>query len=327
VFGVKDNHGRTIDYLRLAITDRCNLRCHYCMPANGLDWLQRDELLSFEEIEKLLPVFSSLGIRKIRFTGGEPFMRRDFEHLLARVAKGNLFDSITLTTNGVLTAPHVPLLKELNIHSVNLSLDTLDEKRFASITRRDVFPDVMRTLDALLKHGIRTKINAVIMEGVNEEDIVPLALLSKDLPVDVRFIEEMPFNGRGDRHAIKWNRNGLLNALENRFGRLDKKSIEPNATSEDYSIDGHLGSVGIIAAWSRTFCGTCNRIRLTPSGQMKTCLYGRNELDLRSMLRTTHTVEEIAEAIRRVVEHKAQDGNIAEKLRTPLEESMATIGG
>jgi molybdenum cofactor biosynthesis protein A len=324
---VKDNHGRTIDYLRLAITDRCNLRCHYCMPASGLDWLKRDELLSYEEIERLLPLFSSLGIRKLRFTGGEPFMRRDFDKLLTRVAKSNRFESITITTNGVLTAPYVPLLKDLNIHSVNLSLDTLDAKRFATITRRNVFSDVMHTLDELLAHGIRTKINAVIMEGVNEEDIVPLAMLSKDLPIDVRFIEEMPFNGRGDRHAVKWNRKGMIEALENGLGKLLPIVPEPNATSENYTIEGHQGNVGIIAAWSRTFCGSCNRIRLTPSGEMKTCLYGRNELDLRSMLRNRASDQQIAEAIELAVFRKKKDGLEAEAARTPLEESMATIGG
>ncbi len=324
---MKDNHGRTIDYLRLAITDRCNLRCHYCMPASGLDWLKRDELLSYEEIERLLPIFSSLGIRKLRFTGGEPFMRRDFDQLLTRVAESQLFESITITTNGVLTAPHVQLMKELNIHSVNLSLDTLDPVRFASITRRDVFPDVMRTLHALVDAGIRTKINAVIMEGINEEDILPLAKLSKNLPVDVRFIEEMPFNGRGDRHAIKWNRSGLLNELSKGLGTLERSTDEPNSTSENYSVEGHLGSVGIIAAWSRTFCGSCNRIRLTPSGQMKTCLYGRNELDLRTLVRNNHSAEDIAHAIQQAVFGKAQDGLQAEAQRSPVEESMATIGG
>lgn len=324
---MKDNHGRTIEYLRLAITDRCNLRCHYCMPASGLDWLKRDEMLSYEEIERLLPIFSSLGIRKLRFTGGEPFMRRDFDQLLTRVAQSQLFERITITTNGVLTAPYVPLMKELNIHSVNLSLDTLDAARFASITRRDVFPDVMRTLYALVDAGIRTKINAVIMEGVNEEDILPLAKLSKELPIDVRFIEEMPFNGRGDRHAIKWNRKGLMEALENGLGTLHRITDEPNTTAENYSAEGHLGSVGIIAAWSRTFCGSCNRIRLTPSGQMKTCLYGRNELDLRELMRKQASTQEIALAIEHAVLHKKRDGLEAESDRTPVEESMATIGG
>jgi cyclic pyranopterin phosphate synthase len=254
-------------------------------------------------------------------------MRRDFDQLLTRVAESKQFESITITTNGVLTAPFVPLLKDLNIHSVNLSLDTLDAHRFATITRRDVFPDVMRTLDALVKHGIRTKINAVIMEDVNEQDILPLALLTKELPVDVRFIEEMPFNGRGDRHAIKWNRNGLMEALSNGLGKLNQLPIELNATSENYRIEGHLGSIGIIAAWSRTFCGTCNRIRLTPSGQMKTCLYGRNELDLRTMLRNNKSEAAIAKSISDAVLTKKKNGFEAEAARTPVEESMATIGG
>ena len=324
---MKDSHGRTIDYLRLAITDRCNLRCHYCMPASGLEWLKRDELLSYEEIEKLLPVYSALGVRKLRFTGGEPFMRRNFDGLLTRVAESNLFDSITLTTNGVLTAPYVPLLKKLNIHSVNLSLDTLDEKRFAAITRRDVLRDVLRTLDALLASGIRTKINAVIMEGINDQDLLPLALLSKDSSLEVRFIEEMPFNGRGDRHAIKWNRKGILQELETGLGHLHPINPEPHSTSENYQPTGHLGSVGIIAAWSRTFCGSCNRIRLTPAGQMKTCLYGSNDLDLRTLLRSGASAQELAAAIAEAVSHKAKDGHEAEALRSPVEESMATIGG
>ena len=165
------------------------------------------------------------------------------------------------------------------------------------------------------------------MEGVNDEDILPLAMLSKELPVDVRFIEEMPFNGRGDRHAIKYNRKGLLEVIGSGLGELQRIADEPNTTAENYAVNGHRGSIGIIAAWSRTFCGTCNRIRLTPSGQMKTCLYGRNELDLRSMLRNHDSSEEIAEAIDRAVLRKKKDGIEAEADRSPVEESMATIGG
>jgi len=324
---VKDNFGRTIDYLRLAITDRCNLRCHYCMPAEGLSWLQRNEVLSYNEIERLLPICASLGIRKLRFTGGEPFVRRDFHLLLQRVAEKKLFESISITTNGVLTAPHVPLMKSLHIHSINLSLDTTDAARFATITRRDSFTDVMRTLDALQTAGIATKINAVIMEGINEMDLVPLAMLSKDRPIDVRFIEEMPFNGRGDRHAMKWNRHGLLDALQQQFGTMQRHTDDANSTSENYDIAGHQGKIGIIAAWPRTFCGTCNRLRLTPSGQMKTCLYGKNELNLRELLRFGVDDAFIAQRVSDAVFRKASDGLVAEQLRTPLEESMATIGG
>ena len=324
---MKDSHGRTIDYLRLAITDRCNLRCHYCMPAEGLNWLKRDEVLSFEEIERLLNIFAGLGIRKLRFTGGEPFVSRDFPHLLNRVANSAKFDSISITTNGVLTAPHVHLLKSLNIHSVNLSLDTTDANRFKAITRRNEFSAVIRTLDELQAADIPTKINTVIMEGVNEMDLIPLALLSKDRPIDVRFIEEMPFNGRGDRHAMKWTRKGLLHALQEEFGELTRITDSANSTSENYAVDGHKGHIGIIAAWSRTFCGTCNRVRLTPSGHIKTCLYGKNELDLRKELRAGLSDEDIAQKIENAVRHKAIDGNIAEQQRSRVEESMATIGG
>jgi cyclic pyranopterin phosphate synthase len=296
------------------------------MPASGLEWLKHDELLTYEEIEKLLPIFSALGIRKLRFTGGEPFMRRNFDNLLTRVAESKLFDSISITTNGVLTAPYVPLLKKLDIHSVNLSLDTLDEKRFAFITRRDALRDVLYSLDKLLTSGIRTKINAVIMEGINEEDLLPLALLGKNAPLDVRFIEEMPFNGRGDRHAVKWNRKGIIQALEEGLGDLQLIPAEPHSTSENFKPNGYEGSVGVIAAWSRTFCGSCNRIRLTPSGQMKTCLYGNNDLDLRTLLRSGASTNELAAAIAGAVSHKAKDGHEEEALRSPVE-SMATIGG
>lgn len=297
------------------------------MPAEGLHWLKRNELLSFEEIEDLLTVFATLGVRKLRFTGGEPFMRRDFGQLLSRICSEHLFESVSITTNGALTGPYVPLLKKLNIHSINLSLDTLDASRFHTITGRNELAAVMETLDALLTHNIPTKINAVIMEGINEDDLLPLAMLSKELPLDVRFIEEMPFNGRGDRHAVKWNRKGLLDSLRMEFPNMQPLPFQANATSENFHIPGHKGTVGIIAAWSRSFCGTCNRIRITPAGQMKTCLYGHNALDLRALLRTAKSKEELLESIQHAVHHKAKNGFEAENSRSPVEESMATIGG
>ena len=297
------------------------------MPAEGLSWLQRDELLSYEEIERLLTVSSSLGVRKLRFTGGEPFVRKDFDRLLETVARKKQFESISLTTNGVLTAPYIPMLKAIGLHSVNLSLDTTDRERFKTITRRDEFDAVMNTLDGLMSAGIPTKINAVIMEGINEDALIPLALLSKTLPVDVRFIEEMPFNGQGKRHAHRYTRQGLLDALEQHFGPLSKLQDLPHETSENYHIAGHRGNIGIIAAWSRTFCGTCNRLRLTPSGQLKTCLYGKNDLDIKALLREGFSDEQLAQVITDCVMHKPRDGREAEALNVPAEESMATIGG
>jgi molybdenum cofactor biosynthesis protein A len=324
-----DNHGRTINYLRIAVTDRCNLRCSYCMPAKGLEWIPRNNLLSFEEIVRSLGIFSELGINKIRFTGGEPFLRKDFIALVEKVCEQNLFEQISITTNGTLTGPHVARLKELGIHSVNLSLDTFDENRFFTITRRKDFEVVKRTFDSLLEHGITTRINAVIMEGKNEEDIVALANLTEKLPVDVRFIEEMPFNGQGHSHAIKWTAPAMIDYLRAHFGHLEKEHDDVNSTSRNYRIKNHAGRIGVIAAWSRSFCGTCNRIRITPDGSIKTCLYDQGQFSLRDLLRAGLEKEDIKEKIQHSVMHRAKDGFEAEQNRKqfPVSESMATIGG
>ena len=190
-----DNHGRKISYMRLAVTDRCNLRCFYCMPEEGLDWLSRTELMSYEEMLRMCQLMVQMGIEKIRITGGEPFVRKDIMQLLSRIADIDGLKDITITTNGVLTAPHISDLKALGVKSINLSLDTLNAGRFFAITRRDEFAAVMNTLDELLKHDFEVKINAVVMDGKNTQDIAPMVALTKDLPVSVRFIEEMPFNG------------------------------------------------------------------------------------------------------------------------------------
>jgi molybdenum cofactor biosynthesis enzyme MoaA len=299
------------------------------MPSEGLNWVPRNELLSFEEIDKLLTIFSSLGITKLRFTGGEPFLRKDFMQLLRSVTEKNLFEKISITTNGTLTAPHVAELKSLGVHAVNLSVDTFDEKKFQLMTRRDDFSAVMKTFELLLAHNITTKINAVIMEGKNEEDILPLVAITEKLPVDVRFIEEMPFNGHGDSYAIRWTAKSLIELIREHHPSLKKAQDEVNSTSMNYSIDGHLGNVGVIAAWSRSFCGTCNRIRLTPKGSMKTCLYDNGQINLRDLLRAGMSAEDISEKILKAVGNRAIDGREAEKLRNnhPVQESMATIGG
>lgn len=326
---ITDNHGRKMNYLRLAVTDRCNLRCLYCMPKEGLNWVPRNDLLSFEEIERLLKIFHQLGITKLRFTGGEPFLRKDFVALLEMVSANKWFDQISITTNGTLSAPYIGRLKELGIHSVNLSLDTIDKSRFTAMTRRDEFDGVMETFHLLLHHGIETKINAVIVEGQNDDDIIPLANLASKYPIDVRFIEEMPFNGGNERHAIKWNYKSILAELKTHYPDISKISDVANSTSLNYHIPGNLGNVGIIPAWSRSFCGTCNRIRLTPKGIMKTCLYDGGKIDLRSLLRNGMNDDDICIEITTALGERQVDGFAAEKLRTlnPFVESMAAIGG
>lgn len=326
-----DNHGRTLDYLRLAVTDRCNLRCHYCMPEHGLDWLGRADLLSYEEMLRLCRVFVGLGIRKIRITGGEPFVRRDLMFFLKKLAEIDGLEAINLTTNGVGTAQFVPELKKIGIRSVNLSLDTLDRERFFKITRRDELPRVLATLDALLEHGFSTKINAVVMQGENDMDILPLAGLAEKMPVDVRFIEEMPFNG-GD-HAtapqLFWDHFRILETLKSRWPGLEKCPDPPFSTSKNYAVPGFFGKIGIIAAWSRTFCGSCNRIRMTPQGVLKTCLYDNGVLQVRDLLRSGMGDAELAEQLFSAFQKRPKDGWEAEKSRenSPILESMAMIGG
>lgn len=324
-----DNHGREITYLRLAVTDRCNLRCFYCMPEEGIDWLSREALVSLQEMLRLCTLLTNMGIKKIRITGGEPFVRKDMMPFLQSLRKLDGLKDISITTNGVLTAPYIPELKELGIQSVNLSLDTLDAGRFFSITRRDEFAAVMHTLDELLRHNIDVKINAVVMDGRNTQDILPLVALTKDLPVSVRFIEEMPFNG--DSHEYKglaWDYLRILEHIREAYPKIEKLQDAAGSTSYNYKIPGHLGDIGLIAAYSRTFCGSCNRIRLTPQGELKTCLYQSGGLDLRQLLRNGASDEEIKQALIENINHRALDGHEAEQQSSKgVHESMATIGG
>ena len=326
-----DNHGRVINYLRLAVTDRCNLRCFYCMPEKGLEWLERKQLMNYEEMLRICDLLVRMGINKIRITGGEPFVRKDIMHFLNELSKLEGLQQVSITTNGVLTAPIVPDLKKMGIHSVNLSIDTLDRNRFFSITRRDELPQVLQTLDALLKHDIKVNINAVVMEGKNVEDIIPLVLLSKDHPVTVRFIEEMPFNGVGDHYTgIPYDHVRIMEIIRNAFPSLTKITDPPNSTAYNYHIPGHKGNVGVIAAYSRSFCGTCNRIRITPEGMLRTCLYDEGVANLKDLMRSGYSNHQLQQRLLAAFLSKPKDGWEAEqqrKERSPIHESMATIGG
>ena len=328
---LKDNHGRKINYVRLAVTDRCNLRCFYCMPENGLQWLERKELMTFEEMMNICSLLVKMGITKIRITGGEPFVRKDIMQLLSGLSRLENLKQLTITTNGVLTAPFVPELKKIGIQSVNLSIDTLDRGRFFSITRRDELPNVLQTLEALLLHGIETKINAVVMEGKNTEDIISLAEFTKDMPLSVRFIEEMPFNG-SEAHSpgLHWNYIRIIEKLKEKYPGLKKIPDPPYSTSYNYQVPGHQGKIGIIAAYSRSFCGTCNRIRITPVGELKTCLYDDGVLNIKDEMRKGLIDDELKTILLNAFGHRPKDGFEAEQKRkekNPVHESMATIGG
>lgn len=325
-----DNHGREISYLRLAVTDRCNLRCFYCMPEEGINYVPRQDLLSYEEMERLVRILVGMGIRKVRITGGEPFLRKNIMEFLTRLHQIQGLETINLTTNGTLTEPYLPALKKLGIQTVNLSLDTLDAKRFFEITRRDTFDVVMKTMDAMLKQDFKVKINTVVMAGRNTSDILSLVELAKNEPIDVRFIEEMPFNGSGTIDAENWNYLAIHEHIRQAYPEIQKIPDPNNSTAYHYHIPGFKGNIGIIAAYSRTFCGTCNRIRLTPSGVLRTCLYDDGVFNLRDIIRAGATDEQLVQLFLDALGNRAKDGREAEqnrKLNFPIQESMSTIGG
>lgn len=328
---IYDNHGRPINYLRLAVTDRCNLRCFYCMPEEGIRYLPKKELLTYEEMERLVRVLAGLGINKVRITGGEPFVRKDLIKFLWKLSEIEGIDQINITTNGVLTSEYIAELKALGIASINLSLDTLDRERFKNITRRDELEKVMECFHLLMAHNIPTKINAVVMEGKNTEDIIPMSELTRKYPVSVRFIEEMPFNGEGSHYPVlMWTHRKIMEVLKKEYPAIQKVKDEPHSTSYNYTIPGHQGNVGVIAAFSRTFCGSCNRIRVTAQGGLKTCLYDDGVLDLRQLLRAGASDHELENALLHAFAHRPKDGFEGEKSRLsghPVAESMSTIGG
>ncbi|NOS93996.1 MAG: GTP 3',8-cyclase MoaA [Cyclobacteriaceae bacterium] len=326
-----DNHGRPINYLRLAVTDRCNLRCFYCMPEEGIHYLPKKELLTFDEIERLVRLLASLGISKVRLTGGEPFLRTDLMKLIERIAAIDGIKDMHLTTNGLLTTPHIPELKRLGISSVNLSLDTLDRERFKLITRRDEFEKTWRAFQLLMENDIPVKINAVVMENKNIDDIIPLVALTKQYPVSVRFIEEMPFNGEGSHYTqLKWTHSEIVRFIQQGYPDLQRETDPAHSTAYHYRIPSARGTIGVIAAFTRTFCGTCNRIRVTAQGELKTCLYDDGVLNIKTLMRDGRSDEEIKEKLMRAFSSRPKDGFEAERNRTkgiPVNESMSTIGG
>lgn len=327
---VKDSFNRKIDYVRIAITDRCNLRCFYCMPKEGIPYEPKKELLSYEEIIRILNILGSLGFRKVRFTGGEPFLRRDFVKLLTKTKNLNIYDSINITTNGTLLLKNIDLIKKLGITNINLSLDSLNSKRFYEITRRDDFRKVMETLDKLIDNKFNVKVNAVIMDGINTQDIIPLAELAKENKISVRFIEEMPFNGGNKKKTDLFRAQDILKILNDHYNKINKKEFIHGQTATKFSVDGFKGDLGIIAAFSRTFCNSCNRLRITSKGDIKTCLYDSGQFSLRDFIRSGVSDSDIKSKFEELIKLKPKNGFDAETARknskTPRE-SMSIIGG
>jgi cyclic pyranopterin phosphate synthase len=325
-----DNFGRQMEYVRLAVTDRCNLRCHYCMPAQGIDIVPRQELLTFKEMYRLIRVLTELGVHKVRLTGGEPFVRKDFVGFLEMLSHNDLLEAINITTNGALISQHIDRIEKLEkVKDINLSIDSLSREKFAKITRRDAFPEVYKTLELLEKSSLNLKLNIVVQSGVNTDEIVDFVKFTKDKNVAVRFIEEMPFNGKGQREMEEnWTLRKILNEIKTEFNVKELVS-EKSSTSRNYAIDNHLGTVGIIPAFTRTICNNCNRIRITSTGTFKNCLFDDGVFNLRDFMRKGASNEDLKALFLSLVKEKPENGFIAEANRKngAASESMSTIGG
>lgn len=324
--GLIDNHGRRITYLRLAITDRCNLRCRYCRPEAGVPFIPHEEILSFEELERLVRIFTTLGVSKVRVTGGEPFSRRGCLDFLRRLRGIEKLKSLHITTNGVKTARLLAELQEIGVAGINLSLDTLDPLRFQKITRRDYLEAVLATLQGVMVRRIPLKVNSVVLEDTSDREITSLAALAQKLPLTLRFIEPMPFSG-GNNQRLQGNGH-LLQRLQAILPTMtEEKSARPT-TARIFHLPGFTGKIGVIAGYSRLFCETCDKLRITPPGMLKTCLYDNGALDLKILLRRGAGDQEIKAAIVACVGNRFANGHAAERLSSrEMEPSMGMIGG
>ncbi|MCK5401686.1 MAG: GTP 3',8-cyclase MoaA [Flavobacteriaceae bacterium] len=326
-----DTFGRAHTYLRISLTERCNLRCTYCMPEEGVLLSPKSNLMTYEEIYYIAKTFVNQGVTKIRLTGGEPLIRKDIPIILEKLS--SLPVELSITTNAVIVEKFIDTLKVNGIQSINVSLDSLDKEKFKQITRRNDFEKVYKNILLLVKNGFKVKINTVLIKGFNDNEIIDLVQFTKDLPVTIRFIEFMPFDGN------KWDMKKMVSYDEimkklNSF--YSEKLIErledaPNDTSKNYRIKDYKGTFAVISSVTNPFCDSCNRLRLTANGQLKNCLFSATESDLLTTLRAGKPIEPIIEKALQA-KFKVRGGmDTLEKLKQPKlhsnNRSMITIGG
>jgi cyclic pyranopterin phosphate synthase len=326
---LRDSWGREIKSLRVSVTDKCNFRCRYCMPAEGLEWLGRDEVLSFEEIERLVRVLAAMGVDEVRLTGGEPLVRRDLPVLVGMLAGTPGVRDLSLTTNGVLLDRFAAPLVEAGLRRLNVSLDSLSHVRFAEITRRDALDRVLAGLAEAERHPeLRPiKVNCVAIKGFTEEEVPALAELARRKPYVVRFIEFMPLDAdqawRGDDVLT----GGEIRALIEERWPLEELPAKPSSTARRFRFADGAGEIGFVNPVSEPFCSTCDRIRLTADGQLRTCLFSRREWDLKTPLRDGSSDQRLEELIRFAVAHKELKHKINDPGFVRASRSMSQIGG
>jgi len=324
-----DGHGRLIQDMRVSVTDRCNFRCQYCMPAEGLPWLDRSAVLTFEEITRIVSLVSAMGVVDIRLTGGEPLVRRDLPELVSMLASVPDVHDLSITTNGFLLERDAAALVHAGINRFNVSVDSLQRERFKELTRRDALDQVMRGLEVLgsFPQAHPIKVNAVALRGFTEAEVPGFVELARSTPYEVRFIEFMPLDAD---HA--WSKDQVLTGAElfeliNSICPLEPLEREPSATARVYRFADGRGRIGLINPVSEPFCGDCNRIRLTAEGKLRTCLFSLRETDLREPLRSGASDAEIEELIRSAVWRKELKHRIGDPGFVQPDRTMSAIGG
>jgi len=327
---LRDSWGREIKSVRVSVTDKCNFRCTYCMPAEGLEWLRRDEILTFEEIARLVGVLARLGVEEVRLTGGEPLVRRDLPVLVGLLAGIPGVHDLSLTTNGILLDRLAGPLVSAGLRRLNVSLDSLNHVRFAEITRRDALDAVLRGLEEAERHPeLRPiKVNCVAVKGFTETEVPALADLARRKPYAVRFIEFMPLDA-----DEAWREDDVLTGaeiraiVEERYGALVELPAKASSTARRFRFADGIGELGFINPVSEPFCSSCDRIRVTADGQLRTCLFSRREWDLKTPLRDGASDDELIRVIRFAVQHKELKHRINDPGFVRASRSMSQIGG
>ncbi|MBI4873991.1 MAG: GTP 3',8-cyclase MoaA [Acidobacteria bacterium] len=325
-----DSFGRLHDNLRISVTDRCNIRCYYCMPEHAVEFVPRSEILSFEEIERFARIAVRLGITKLRLTGGEPLLRRDLAGLVARLGAIEGVRDLALTTNGVLLAGQAEALYRAGLRRINVHLDTLDRERFLSITRRDELGRILEGIEACRRLGFQPiKINAVAVKNLAEPDIVPLARFGRERGIEIRYIEFMPLDAQGiwDRDKVLLAGDIVATLSREICPLIEVPDQDPRAPASQYRFSDGIGSIGFIASVSQPFCLNCNRIRLTADGHLRYCLFALEEFGVKGLLRGGATDGEIEALIRSTVEKKWLGHEINQGRFTPPPRPMYSIGG
>ncbi|MFT5215020.1 MAG: molybdenum cofactor biosynthesis protein A [Glaciecola sp.] len=328
---LQDSFGRQHTYLRISLTELCNLRCTYCMPAEGIQLSPRSHIMSYDEVFEIAKTFVDHGVTKIRLTGGEPLVRRDADVILKKLA--TLPVELSITSNAVIIDRFIDVLKECNVRSINVSLDSLDAVKFKEITRRNDFEKVYKNIMLLIAEGFNVKLNAVLINGFNDNEIIDFIEFTKELPISVRFIEFMPFDGNQWDKAKMVSYAQVMEYVNSNYDvdKVIRMQDAPNDTSKNYKIEGYKGSFAIISSVTNPFCDSCNRIRLTANGRLKNCLFSSSESDLLTPLREGKSIETI---IQKAVQAKLKvrgGMDTMEKLEQPdlhgKNRSMIAIGG